>query len=132
MREWCINSAAIDVANKAAIVNSEDGHLYRWDFTTNKLSPGLTLEQGTGEPYTPTVIGPDGAVYAINRSVLHCCVGTFSGGPVITPLPPGPGRPIRRPIGVPTPIRPGTPLPRVSPSAPARGLDRHSEGSAPK
>ena len=33
--EWCINSAAIDSANKCAVVNSEDGHVYRWDFTTN-------------------------------------------------------------------------------------------------
>ena len=39
--EWCINSAAIDSANKCAVINSEDGHVYRWDFTTNTLTPGL-------------------------------------------------------------------------------------------
>jgi hypothetical protein len=71
--EWCINSAAIDSANKCAVLNSEDGHLYRWDFTTNTLSAGLYTEPPTGEAYTSTTIGPDGAVYAINNAVLFCC-----------------------------------------------------------
>ncbi len=74
VREWCVNSAAIDPINKCAIVNSEDGNVYRWDFTTNTLSPALPLAAATGEAYTPTVVGPDGAVYAINRAVLNCCV----------------------------------------------------------
>ena len=43
VREWCVNSAAIDPINKCAIVNSEDGNVYRWDFTTNTLSPALSL-----------------------------------------------------------------------------------------
>ena len=74
VREWCINSAAIDPINKCAVVNSEDGSLYRWDFITNTLVTQVALAQATGEAYTPTVIGPDGAVYAINRAVLNCCV----------------------------------------------------------
>jgi hypothetical protein len=74
VHEWCVNSAAIDAINKCAVVNSEDGNVYRWDFTTNTLSPALPLAAATGEAYTPTVIGPDGAVYAINRAVLNCCV----------------------------------------------------------
>ena len=69
--EWCVNTAAVDPAGKCAVVNSEDGNLYRWDFTTNTLSPGLALATPTGESYTPTAIGPDGAVYAINDSVLY-------------------------------------------------------------
>jgi len=72
--EWCINSAAIDTANKCAVINSEDGHVYRWNFTTNTLSSGLQLAPPTGEAYTSTLIGPDGAVYAINNAVLFCCV----------------------------------------------------------
>ncbi len=73
VREWCINSAAIDAANKCAVINSEDGHVYRWSFTTNKLSQGLYLAPATGEAYTSTLIGPDGAVYAMNDAQLFCC-----------------------------------------------------------
>ncbi|MFI5461246.1 MAG: hypothetical protein ACHRXM_38065 [Isosphaerales bacterium] len=76
VNEWCINSAAIDTANKCAVVNSEDGHVYRWDFTTNTLSAGLYLAPPTGEAYTSTLIGPDGAVYAINNARLFCCVAS--------------------------------------------------------
>ena len=70
VREWCINTAAIDVVTKSAMVNNEDGKLYRWDFATNTLSQVVTLTGGVGEPYTPTCIGPDGTVYAINNSIL--------------------------------------------------------------
>ena len=71
--EWCINSAAVDAANKCAVVNSEDGHVYRWSFTTNTLSAGLKLAPATGEAYTSTLIGPDGAIYAMNDAKLFCC-----------------------------------------------------------
>lgn len=77
VREWCINSAAIDPFNKTAIVNSEDGHCYTWDFTSNTLQPvslsgtGILLNSPTGEAYTPTVIGPNGTVYAINDHKLY-------------------------------------------------------------
>jgi hypothetical protein len=74
VREWCINAAAIDTVNKCAVVNSEDGRCYRWDFTSNTLSAGVTLAPATGEAYTPTLVGPDGAVYAINNAKLFCCV----------------------------------------------------------
>lgn len=70
VHEWCINSAAIDPFTKAAIINSEDGVVYRWDFTTNTLSQKMTLTAGRGEAYTSTVIGPDGTVYAVNNAIL--------------------------------------------------------------
>ncbi len=73
VREWCINSAAIDSTNKCAVVNSEDGHIYRWSFMTNTLSTAFPMAAATGEAYTPTLIGPDGAVYAINNAELYCC-----------------------------------------------------------
>jgi hypothetical protein len=78
VREWCINSAAIDPANKCAVVNSEDGKVYRWDFTSNSLSAGLTLAAPTGEAYTPTVVGPDGAIYAINDATIFSAVAVPS------------------------------------------------------
>ncbi len=68
--EWCVNTTAVDLFGKSAMLNSEDGQLYRWDFTTNTLSPGLRLTPGLGEAYTPTVIGPDGTVCAINNGTL--------------------------------------------------------------
>jgi hypothetical protein len=62
VREWCINTAAVDPATKSVIANSEDGKLYRWDLTTNTLSQSIRLTNGIGEAYTPTVIGSDGTV----------------------------------------------------------------------
>jgi len=69
--EWCINSAVVDVANKSVIANSEDGYSYRWDLTTNKLSQKLNLNPPKSEAYTPTLMGPDGTLYAINDGVLY-------------------------------------------------------------
>jgi hypothetical protein len=70
VREWCINTAVIDPVSKSAFVNSEDGVMYRWDFTTNTLALSLRLTAGLGEAYTPTLIGADGTVYAINDATL--------------------------------------------------------------
>jgi hypothetical protein len=68
--EWCINTAAVDPFTKSILVNSEDGFLYRWDLATNTLSQKIRLTSGLGESYTPTAIGADGTVYAINNAVL--------------------------------------------------------------
>ena len=73
--EWCINSAAVDSFTKSALVGSEDGVLYRWDFTTNTLTQSVRLTPGLGEAYTPTAVAPDGTVYAINNATLFA-VGT--------------------------------------------------------
>jgi hypothetical protein len=70
VREWCINAAAVDVATKSILANSEDGKFYRWDLTTNTFTQVVTLTSGVGEAYTPTAIGPDGTAYAINNGTL--------------------------------------------------------------
>jgi hypothetical protein len=70
VREWCINTTVIDPFTKAALINSEDGTLYRWDFTSNTLLQNLILTSGRGEAYTPTAVGADGTVYAINDAIL--------------------------------------------------------------
>jgi hypothetical protein len=70
VKEWCINSAAVDIPGKYVLANSEDGNLYRWDLTTNTLSQTVALTAGIGEAYTPTVIGVDGTVYAINDAIM--------------------------------------------------------------
>ena len=70
VKEWCINSAAIDPFTKCIIANCEDGWVYRWDMTTGALTDKVQITSGIGEAYTPTVIGPDGTVYAINNGRL--------------------------------------------------------------
>ncbi len=69
--EWCINSAVVDIADDSVIVNNEDGMLYRWDLATNTLAEKIRLNAPYSEPYTPTIIGPDGTVYAINNATLY-------------------------------------------------------------
>jgi len=75
VREWCINTAAIDPFTKSVLANSEDGNLYRWNLTSNSLTEVITLSSGIGEAYTPTVIGSDGTAYAINDAILDA-IGT--------------------------------------------------------
>ena len=68
--EWCINSAVVDPATDSVYAGSEDGNLYCWDLggTASRRS---TLTPAIGEAYTPTAIGPDGTVYAINNATLY-------------------------------------------------------------
>jgi hypothetical protein len=69
--EWCINSAVADSADDSVIVNNEDGILYRWDLAHNTLAEKIRLNRPQPEAYTPTIIGPDGTVYAINNATLY-------------------------------------------------------------
>ena len=69
-REWCVNTGAFDPATRSMLVNNEDGLLYRWDLATNTLSQSIRFNNGIGQSYTPTAVGPDGTIFAINNSVL--------------------------------------------------------------
>jgi hypothetical protein len=69
-REWCINTMAADPARRSILANNEDGALYRWDLATNTLSQKIQLTSGLGQAYTPTLVGADGAVYAISNAIL--------------------------------------------------------------
>jgi hypothetical protein len=75
VKEWCINTAAVDPFTKSILTNSEDGKLYRWDLTTNTFTQVIKLSTGIGEAYTPTMIGSDGTAYAINDAILDA-IGT--------------------------------------------------------
>ena len=70
VKEWCINTAAVDPVTRSILVNSEDGFLYRWSLATNTFTQSIKLTSGIAESYTPTAIGADGAVYAVNNAVL--------------------------------------------------------------
>ena len=70
VREWCINTAAVDPFTQSVLANNEDGKLYRWDLTSNTLIQTSTLTTGLGEAYTPTIVGVDGIVFAINNATL--------------------------------------------------------------
>jgi uncharacterized protein (TIGR03437 family) len=70
VKEWCINSAAVDPSTSSIFAGSEDGKLYRWNLVTNTFSQSIVLTPGLGEAYTPTIIGVDGTVYAINNATL--------------------------------------------------------------
>lgn len=70
VREWCINAPAVNPATNSVFFDSEDGHLYRWNLTTNDLDQAVVLTPGIGQPYVPSVIGPDGTVYTLNGGTL--------------------------------------------------------------
>ncbi len=70
-REWCVNTAVVDPATRAAYINNEDGRAYKWDFTTNTLSQSVVMNSGVGQAYTATAMGPDGVIYAINNAQFH-------------------------------------------------------------
>jgi hypothetical protein len=71
VKEWCINTMAVDPASQSVLVNSEDGFMYRWHLPTNSFTQQLRLHNGLGQAYTPTAVGPDGRVYAVSNAVLY-------------------------------------------------------------
>ena len=71
VREWCVNSAAVDIAKSCILVSSEDGVLYRWNLQTHQITEQIRLNDAIGEAYTPTAIGPDGRVFAIGNGTLY-------------------------------------------------------------
>ena len=75
VREWCINTAAVNPATKSIFTPSEDGHIYRWDLAANSLTEVFTLGPGVGAPYVPSVVGPDGAVYTLNGGTMFALGG---------------------------------------------------------
>ncbi len=81
VREWCINSAAVDPFTDSVLANSEDGTLYRWNLATNTFTESMPLHEMIGEAYTPTVIGTNGTVYAINGATLYALQSPA--GPVV-------------------------------------------------
>jgi hypothetical protein len=78
VQEFCINAPAINPATNSVFFDSEDGHIYRWNLTANVIDQAVTLSPGLGQPYVPTVIGPDGTLYTLNGGNFFA-VGTKPG-----------------------------------------------------
>ena len=78
VREWCINTAAVNPATGSVYFPSEDGHIYSWNLGSNSLTQFLQLNAGIGLPYVPTIIGPDGQVYTLNGGTLSA-IGSVAG-----------------------------------------------------
>jgi len=70
VREWCVNTVAVDAATSSVLVNNEDGRLYRWHLPSNRLTQTVRFNNGFAESYTPTAVGADAKVYAINNATL--------------------------------------------------------------
>ena len=70
VKEWCINTAAVDPFTSSVLVNSEDGTLYRWHLPSNSFTERIALNNGIAESYTPTAVGADGRVYVVNNATL--------------------------------------------------------------
>ncbi len=68
--EWCDSNAVVDPATDSVLITSEDGRLYRWNLATNALTESIALGGGLDQAYTPTLIGPDGSVYAVSNGLL--------------------------------------------------------------
>jgi hypothetical protein len=78
VREWCINTAAVNPATNSIFVPNENGRVHRWNLATNSLSQAANIGPGIGQPYVPTIIGPDGQVYTMNGGTLFA-IGNLDG-----------------------------------------------------
>jgi hypothetical protein len=75
VREWCINTAAVNPATNSIFVPNENGRVHRWNLATNSLSQAASIGPGIGQPYVPTIIGPDGQIYTMNGGTLFALGG---------------------------------------------------------
>src|SRR5262249_23445702 len=77
VREWCINTAAVNPGTNTIFFDSGDGQLSRWNLISTSLAQSVVLTPGIGEPYVPSVVGPDGTVYTLNGGTMFA-IGTVN------------------------------------------------------
>jgi hypothetical protein len=65
-----VNTALVDPLTNSVLMNNEDGTLYRWHLPSNTLTERIRLNNGYAQSYTPTAMGADGRVYAVNNARL--------------------------------------------------------------
>jgi hypothetical protein len=88
VREWCINTAAVNPTKNSVFAPCEDGQVYCWDLASDSLREALRIGPGVGQPYVPTAIGPDGVLYTLNGGKFfalgtwtNLCVAIYSSKP---------------------------------------------------
>jgi len=84
VREWCINTAPVNVATKSIFAPCEDGRIYRWDLVANSLAEAFSIGAGVGQPYVPTAIGPEGTIYTMNGGTFFALGGFTNLGMTIS------------------------------------------------
>ena len=87
LTEWCNNMGAYDPFSQSVYANNADSYQYRWDLKANILAEAFRMGDPLFEAYTPSVIGPDGAVYSINKGLMSKITCNFSGVTATTILP---------------------------------------------
>ena len=70
VKEWCINTAAVDPATQVDPRQQRGRLAVPLGAHDQPAAAAIQLTSGIGESYTPTVIGADGAVYAVNNAML--------------------------------------------------------------
>ncbi len=82
--EWCVSTPAVNPATGSIFIPSEDGHVYRWDLSTNSLAQTVSLAPGIGEAYVPVVLGPDGTIYTVSGGNLFAVGNAGGDGVTVT------------------------------------------------
>jgi hypothetical protein len=66
-----VNSAVVDIASGTVFASSEDGAIYRWDLSANALTQSVQLTSPGPQAYAPSVVGPNGLIFAIANGTLY-------------------------------------------------------------
>jgi hypothetical protein len=77
LSEWSMSTPAVNPSTSSIFVSSRDGHLYRWDLSTDSLSQAIRLGS-SNESQIPTVVGPDGTIYTMSGASLFA-LGNLAG-----------------------------------------------------
>jgi hypothetical protein len=82
--EWSAGAPGVNPATNSIYVPNADGHIYRWDLSTDSLSQSAPFAAGKGASNGPLAIGPDGTIYTINGGGLFAAGDAAGIGVTVT------------------------------------------------